>query len=180
MRANLGLQSGHTHGGQSTALRSRGRSRVTSNRSIMVPAGTRRARIDDHIGAELRVPRTRCPSWELGRCVTERVPRRAAGAELHAPPPCSTSQLGRRVTAGALRRQVVQADEPEGHVDLQLLGSHEIERLGGIERTATVRVLPQPAVHLLPLGMSQSRFHDFTLGIDQKTYLIQSPWPNYP
>ena len=98
-------QSGHTHGGQSTALRSRGRSRVTSNRSIMVPAGTRRARIDDHIGAELRVPRTRCPSWELGRCVTERVPRRAAGAELHAPPPCSTSQLGCRVTAGALRRQ---------------------------------------------------------------------------
>ena len=32
---------------------------------IMVPAGTRRARIDGHVGAELRVPRTRCPSWDV-------------------------------------------------------------------------------------------------------------------
>jgi len=32
---------------------------------IMVPAGTRRARIDGHVGAERRVPRTRCPSWDV-------------------------------------------------------------------------------------------------------------------
>ena len=71
-----------------------------------------------------------------------------------------------RLVAEHALHVLVQADEPEGHVDLQLLGSHEIERLGGIERTAMLRVLPQPAVHLLPLGMTESRCHDFTLGID--------------
>ncbi len=71
-----------------------------------------------------------------------------------------------RLVAEHALQVLVQADESEGHVDLQLLGSHKVKRLGGIERTAMSRVLPQPAVHLLPLGRTESRCHDVTLRID--------------
>jgi hypothetical protein len=71
-----------------------------------------------------------------------------------------------RLVAEHALHVLVQADEPEGHVDFQLLGSHEIERLGGIKRAAMSRVLAQPAIYLLPLGITEPRCHDVTLRID--------------
>jgi hypothetical protein len=55
---------------------------------------------------------------------------------------------------------LVQADEPEGHVDLQLLGSHQIERLGGIERAA-IRAYSRSRRSTPATGMSESRCYNF-------------------
>src|SRR5882724_3395329 len=79
------------------------------------PLGASRARLDLNAAAPSRfehgsmatsVRNFTCLELAVpaGTLRTERVPRRATGTGLHASPPCSTSQLGRRVTAGALRR----------------------------------------------------------------------------
>jgi hypothetical protein len=51
---------------------------------------------------------------------------------------------------------VVEADAPEEQIDLHLLGSQQIEGLERIERAAMVRVLAQPAVDRLPLGLPRA------------------------
>ncbi|TMQ21703.1 MAG: hypothetical protein E6J90_13705 [Deltaproteobacteria bacterium] len=47
---------------------------------------------------------------------------------------------------------LVDADVPAQEVDLELLGTHEIEQLRGVERGAMAGVFAQPAIHRLPLG----------------------------